>query len=97
MLISCVNGNEFHISRATFKTHLPMAPGWGPYLNVVVEKSSAVAQMGDRGHNRHGPKRGALFCPFHGGAGFPSNTMWPGPRSTFVPSGVFIHPAVWPQ
>ena len=25
------------------------------YLN----KSSAVAEMGDRGHNRHGPKRGA--------------------------------------
>ena len=23
--------------------------------------------------------------------------MWPEPRSTSVPSGVFIHPAVWPQ
>jgi len=34
-------------------------------------KSSVVAEMGDRGHNRHGP--------------------------TSVPSGVFIHPAVWPQ
>ena len=29
--------------------------------------------------------------------GYPSNTMWPGPRSTSVPSGVFIHAAVWPQ
>jgi len=27
----------------------------------------------------------------------PSNTMWPGPRPTFVPSGILIHPAVWPQ
>jgi len=29
-------------------------------------KSSAVAEMGDRGHNRHGPKRGGLLCPFRG-------------------------------
>jgi len=28
-------------------------------------KSSAVAEMGDRGHNRHGPKRGGRCCaPF---------------------------------
>jgi len=32
-------------------------------------KSSAVAEMGDRGHNRHGPKRGGLLCPFHWGEG----------------------------
>ena len=30
-------------------------------------------------------------------AGNPSNTMWPAPRSTYVPSGVFVDPAVWPQ
>jgi len=29
--------------------------------------------------------------------GTPSSTMWPGPKSTAVPSGVFIHPAIWPQ
>ena len=29
-------------------------------------KSSAVAEMGDRGHNSHGPKRGGLVCPFRG-------------------------------
>jgi len=52
-------------------------------------KSSAAAEMGDRGHNRQGSKRrGGLLCPF------PSNTMRPGSRSTSVPSGVFIHPAV---
>jgi len=55
------------------------------------EKSSAVAEMGGRGHNRHGPKRGSCCAPF-AGAGTPSSTMWPGPRSTSVPSGVFIHP-----
>jgi len=27
----------------------------------------------------------------------PSNTMWPGPRSTSVPSGILIHPTVWPE
>jgi len=32
-------------------------------------KSSAVAEMGDRGHNRHGPKRGGLLCPFRGELG----------------------------
>jgi len=31
------------------------------------------------------------------GAGSPSNTMWPGPRPTSLPSGIFIHPTVWPQ
>jgi len=61
------------------------------------DKSSAVAEMGDRGHNRHGPKRGRGAVPLSWSAGNPSNTMWPARRSTSVPSGVFIHPAVWPQ
>ena len=31
---------------------------------VGKNKSSAVAEMGDRGHSRHGPKRGGgLLCP----------------------------------
>jgi len=47
------------------------------------------------GHNRYGPKIGGL-CPL-GGAGFPSNTMSPGLTPTFVPSGILIHPAIWPQ
>jgi len=42
----------------------------------IQNKSSAVAEMGDRGHNRHGPKRGGgCDAPFAGGAGSPSNTM----------------------
>jgi len=52
--------------------------------------------MGDRGHNRHRPKRGGAAVPLLGIAGTPCNTMWPGPRSTSVPSRVFIHPAIWP-
>jgi len=65
----------------------------------LMNKSSAVAEMGDCGHNRHGSKRGGCCAPFAGGyrAGSPSNAMWPVQRSTSVPSGVFIHPAVWPQ
>jgi len=49
-----------------------------------LNKSSAVAEMG-------------VCAPFAGGGGSPSNTMWPGPRSTSVLSGVLIHPAIWPQ
>jgi len=61
-------------------------------------KSSAVAEMGDRGHNRYGPKRGGgAAVPLSRELGHPSNTRWPGQRSISVPSGVFIHPAVWPQ
>ena len=30
-----------------------------------INNSTAIAEMGDRGHSRHGPQRGML-CPFHG-------------------------------
>jgi len=32
-----------------------------------------------------------------GGTGSWSNTTWPGPRPTSLPSGILIHPTVWPQ
>jgi len=34
---------------------------------------------------------------FRGGAGSPSDTMWPRSRPTSIPSGILSHPAVWPQ
>jgi len=37
------------------------------------------------------------LCPFPRRSWAPSNTMWPGPRSTSVRSRILIHPAVWPQ
>jgi len=38
------------------------------------------------------------LCPFGGGgAGSPSNTMWPEPRPTCMPNLILIHPTVWPQ
>ena len=58
--------------------------------------SAAGAEMGDRGHNRHGRREGAAV-PLSRTAGTTSNTMWHVPSSTSVPSGVFIHPAVWPK
>jgi len=44
------------------------------YNNI---KSSAVAEMGDRGHNRHEPKREGAAVPISrgGGAGYPSNNV----------------------
>jgi len=49
---------------------------------------------------------GGLLCPLPFAEGelvphltrrSPSNTMWPRPRSTSVPSFTLIHPVVWPQ
>jgi len=48
------------------------------------------------GHNRHGPKIGGC-APLGGGAGSPSNTVWPRSRPTSVPSDILIRPAVWPH
>jgi len=70
------------------------------YGQTDLNKSSAVAEMGDRGNNRYGPKSGGAVL-LSRSAGKTSNTiLWQAPRSTSVgllPSGVFIHPDVWPQ
>jgi len=36
------------------------------WIDWIDNKSSAVAEMGDRGHNRHGLKEGGVLCPFRG-------------------------------
>jgi len=38
-----------------------------------------------------------LFPRGTGVAGSPSSTVSPGPRSTSIPSGSLVNPAVWPQ
>jgi len=49
-------------------------------------------------HNRHGPKMGrCCSAPLLGELGPAFNRMWPRPRPTSVPSGILIHPAVWPH
>ena len=46
----------------------------------------------DIGHKMEG------LCPFgEGAAASPSNTMWPGPRPTFLSSFILISLAFWPQ
>jgi len=49
------------------------------------------------GHNRHGPKVGGSGPFLRGRAGSLSNTLSLGPRPTYVPCGILIHPAIWPQ
>jgi len=59
-----------------------------------VNKCSAVAEMGDRlATIDMGRKLGAVPL-LGGGTGSTCNTMRPGPRPTFVPSGILT---VWPQ
>jgi len=47
------------------------------------------------GHDRYGLKMGGVPL-LGGGAGSPSNTMWPVPRPTSMPSFVLIHPTILP-
>ena len=59
---------------------------WNP------DPSSRLATIG------MGQKVAGCCAPLRGGgAEFLSNTMSPKPRPTFVPSGILIHPTVWPQ
>jgi len=63
-------------------------------------KSSALAEMGDRLATVDMCRKVRGCCarvPFHGGAGSLSNTLSPGPTPISVPSGILIHPTVWPQ
>jgi len=55
------------ISRRSYMAHVNEgAQFWGDHLY----KNAAVAEMGDWGHNRHGPKRGGgLMCPLRGELG----------------------------
>ena len=59
-------------------------------------KCSAIAEMGDHlSTTDMGRKLGG--CVPYGEVASPCNTMWPGLRPTFVPSGILVDPAVWPQ
>ena len=66
--------------------------------STFLNKCSAVAEMGDRLATIDMDRKLGL-CPLWWEPGYPCkcNTMWPGPRPTFVPSGILIHPPVWPQ
>jgi len=66
---------------------------------IIKNKNSADAEMGDRLATVDIGLKVGVLCPFlwGGEAGFSCDTMSPGPRPTFVSSGILIHPAVWPQ
>ena len=62
----------------------------------TLDKCSAIAEMGDcLSIIDMGRKLGAVL--FLWGAESKCNTVWPGLRPTFVPSGIVIHSAVWTQ
>ena len=76
---------------AVIKMELSGKSVYGSVLKTT--QLSAHAQN----HASPGRKLGQL-CPF-GGGGFesPSNTMWPGPRPTCMPSFILIRQTVWPK
>ena len=61
------------------------------------DKSLAVAEMGDRGHNRHGPKRGGAAVPFRGSWDPRLVQCGLGRGLLSYQAESFIHPAIWPQ
>ena len=48
-------------------------------------------------HNRHMLKIGGCVPLLGRGSWAPSNTMSLEPRPTSLPSGILIHPSIWPQ
>jgi len=67
--ISSWSGQTFGHNARTLQTDRKDRQRTETVLQMVAQKSSAVAEMGDRGHNRHGPKRGGLLCSFRGELG----------------------------
>jgi len=69
-----------------------------PRQRAVHYKSSADVEMGDRLVTIDmGQKVGAAVPLSVGRELGPHLTMSPGPRPTSIPSGILIHPTVWPQ
>jgi len=63
---------------------------------TLYKTCSAVVEPGDR-LTTILMDRKVGDVPHFGGVGSASHAMWPGPKPTFVRSGILIHPAVWPQ
>ena len=65
----------------------------------IANKSSVVDQMGDRLATIDMGRKLDGVPPFFGAgawgrAGSPSNTVWPEPRPTSMPSFILVHPTV---
>jgi len=79
-----------------------MSPGPRPTSVPTAEwhlDSYSLLTTTHQRHNKHRQKIGGCTFFFWGGGGLVPiyNTMWSGQRSIFVPSGILIHPAVWPE
>jgi len=82
---------------------MPLSRELGPRLvqcglgRGLLPYQAASSSIQPFGHNRRGPKIGLGSAPFGVGAGSPSNTKSPGLRPSSIPSGILMHPAVWPH
>jgi len=74
------------ISETLKRGHRQVTPTKAPKWNAgwVGYKSSTVAEMGDRARSKWAEKWRAAVPLSVGGARSPSNTMWPGPRPTYI-------------
>ena len=95
-----VGGGAVHLSGGSWVSVLDNVAWAEAYLR----RTKWHLDPSSHGHNRHRPNSGGLLCPLFGvglllceGAGSPSKTMWHRPRRTSIPSGILIHPTVWPQ
>ena len=70
--------------------HGPKIGGCSP-----LEEGRWVPHLTQCGQGRR-RKLGAVSL-WGGGAGSPSNTLWPRPKPTSLPSDILIHPVAWPQ
>jgi len=95
---SCASGDDGRSAPMALSQRA--CPSTGAFLNGRRASTAGFRTLQVKpcnNNNRHGTKSGGSCAPFRGGAGSPSNTMWPGPRHIFVPSGTSIHPTIWPQ
>jgi len=71
--------------------------GLGQLRSTSVPSGVFSSSIQPFGHNRHRPKIGWGSALFLGGSWVPSNTVLSGARLNSIPSGILVHPAVWPQ
>jgi len=67
------------------------------WILTRAQNCSTAAEMGDPLATIDMGRKVGAAMPLYVGAGSPSNTMSPRPRPISVPSGILIHPTVWPQ
>ena len=74
--------------------HPPFFTGQMPFLSPSQQCQST--EDNNRHESEIGWRKNWGLCPFLVELG-PHLTQWPGPRPTSIPSGILVHPAVWPQ